>query len=301
MTTASTTWFQPELEIGWRDHWHKERLSLAGDTFRTISEYHPDTALTKRYIQANGALVSNAILIDCDRSDAALYALDGGGTGLRPNVITETPTNGHAHLWYFLGTSFVRSERGSLPAIRYAEAITEGLRRLDDGDRGYTGLITKNPVHNSWSTTWVHDHLWGFDEIRDRLGEHMPARGWRRTKTYQAERVGLGRNVTLFDQIMHWSHREQRHHFGDSYGLYVALEAQAVEWNREFSTPLPLAEVHAIARSQHKWITTKSRIWRDGKAASDATFTTIQAARGRKSGTARAAQRTAIQGGAELW
>lgn len=62
--------------------------------------------------------------------------------------------------------------------------------------------------------------------------------------------------------------------------------------NREFfSEPLPVAEVDQIARSIHRWIITKSRMWADGPAVYDATFTLIQSARGRKSGEKRRGNR----------
>ncbi|CAB0572498.1 hypothetical protein CIP107522_02214 [Corynebacterium diphtheriae] len=49
-----------------------------------------------------------------------------------------------------------------------------------------------------------------------------------------------------------------------------------------FTDPLPAREVDQIARSIHRWITTKSRIWADDPAVYEATFSTIQSARGRK-------------------
>ena len=61
------------------------------------------------------------------------------------------------------------------------------------------------------------------------------------------------------------------------------------------SVQLAASEARAIAASIHRWITTKSRMWADGPAVYEATFSTIQAARGRKSGQQRA------QHAAEKW
>src|SRR5699024_7054207 len=92
-----------------------------------------------------------------------------------------------------------------------------------------------------------------------------------------------------------WAYRELRHHFGDSHGFYNAVSWHVHELNAEFSEPLPANEAHQIATSIHKWITTQSRMWADGPAVYEATFSTIQAARGRNSGKARAAnKRTAV-------
>lgn len=54
-----------------------------------------------------------------------------------------------------------------------------------------------------------------------------------------------------------------------------------------FPDPLPVREVNDTAKSIHKWITTRSRMWRDGAVANAATFVAIQSARGKKSGEAR--------------
>lgn len=51
-----------------------------------------------------------------------------------------------------------------------------------------------------------------------------------------------------------------------------------------FADPLPAREVEDIARSIHKWITTRSRMWRDGAVSCEATFIAMQSARGRKGG-----------------
>ena len=53
--------------------------------------------------------------------------------------------------------------------------------------------------------------------------------------------------------------------------------------NASFSEPLPLSEARAIAASIHRWITTRSRLWNDGPTVYEATFSTIQSHRGRRS------------------
>ena len=67
----------------------------------------------------------------------------------------------------------------------------------------------------------------------------------------------------------------------------IALEVQ--ERNAGFSEAIPTSEADGIARSIHRWITTRSRMWADGAAAYEATLIAMQSARGRKSGQARRA------------
>ncbi|WP_423766576.1 hypothetical protein [Corynebacterium stationis] len=72
------------------------------------------------------------------------------------------------------------------------------------------------------------------------------------------------------------------------------MSRHAFELNSEFSEPLPTNEAHQIATSIHKWFTTQSRMWADGPAVYEATFTTIQSARGKRSAATRLAKQKAL-------
>lgn len=118
----------------------------------------------------------------------------------------------------------------------------------------------------------------------------MPPECWKKTR--RKSPIGLGRNCALFESARTWAYREIRHHFGDPDGLGRSIQATAQALNQElFSEPLPVAKVDHIARSIHRWIITKSRMWADGPAVYEATFTTIQAARGKKGGRRSAERR----------
>ena len=182
-----------------------------------------------------------------------------------------------------------RTEYARRKPLAYAAAVTEGLRRAVDGDQGYSGLITKNPTHDAWDTHWMGAELRSLDNLADGLGTHMPPPRWRETKKQRTNPVGLGRNCALFESARHWAYREIRHHWGDPDGLARAIHAEAGARNAEFAEPLPTSEVRAIAASIHRWIITHSRMWHDGPAVYEATFTAMQSARARK----QAAQRRA--------
>ncbi|MGW5925981.1 hypothetical protein ACWF2L_06995 [Streptomyces anulatus] len=99
----------------------------------------------------------------------------------------------------------------------------------------------------------------------------------------------------IFETARTWAYREVRHHFGSPDTLHTAIHAEVHIRNAEFTEPLPAVEARAIANSIHRWITTRSRMWKDGAAVYEATFVAIQSARGKKggraSGTVRAARR----------
>jgi hypothetical protein len=278
MTTTSGQWEQMWLPL--RPY---ATNKLADGIYR-----HPRTvALGKRYVEANPTALSNLLVVDVDHIDAVLRALSSVGSHPLPNAVVENPTNGHAHAVWALAEPVTRTEYAHRKPLAYAAAVTEGLRRALDGDTGYSGLMTKNPLHASWATEWLHEDLHTLQGLSEALQGHMPHPRWRESKTRRGDVAGLGRNCHLFETARTWAYRETRHHFGDPAGLHAAISAEVHQRNTTFAEPLPTSEARAIANSIHRWITTRSRIWNDGATVYEATFLTIQSARGRKSGCSR--------------
>lgn len=259
---------------------------LADGIFR-----HPrEVAMDKRYVEANPTALSNLLVVDVDHADAVLRALSSVGSHPLPNAIVENPVNGHAHAVWALREAVTRTEYARRKPLAYAAAVTEGLRRALDGDAGYSGLMTKNPLHESWATDWLHDELHDLAGLEEALGKHMPPARWRETKTQRDNPAGLGRNCALFETARTWAYRELRHHWDDPQGLEDAISAEVTERNLAYAEPLPASEARAISRSISRWITTRSRMWEDGPVVYGATLVAIQSARGRRSAVARRAR-----------
>jgi len=256
---------------------------LAADDW-TIGVYRMarGEALRHRHIEANPQAISNLLVVDIDHPDSALRALSAAGNHPMPTAIVENPRNGHAHAVWALETPFCRTEYARRAPLAYAAAVTEGLRRAVDGDRAYSGLMTKNPVHDSWAAHWLHRRPRCLGELEAELGPHMPPVRWRQTKRRRLDPAGLGRNCSLFETARHWAYREIRHHWGNPAGLGLAISAEAQTLNSGFAEPLPTSELRAIAGSITRWIITRSRMWADGPAVYEATFSAIQSARGQK-------------------
>lgn len=270
----------------WLPLWPYATDSLHEGIYRT----NRTEALGKRYIEANPQAVSNLLVIDIDHDDALMRAI-WNRQGWLPNVVVENTSNGHAHAVWALRTPVTRTEYARRKPLAFATAVTEGLRRSVDGDKGYSGLMTKNPEHDHWFAKWFTEHQYSLDELSHHLTEanFMPPASWKRTR--RRDPAGLGRNCALFESARTWAYREVRHHWGDPSGLATAIEFETHALNAEFSEPLPHSEARAVASSITRWITTRSRMWHDGPAVYDATFTTIQSARGHKSVEARKARR----------
>lgn len=259
------------------------------ELYRGIYRMGRTPALEHRYIEANPQAMSNLLVVDIDHPDAFLRAVQDRG-GCVPNCVTERRSNGHAHAFWAMQQPITRTEYAHRKPLAYAAAVTEGLRRSCDGDKAYSGLMTKNPVHDDWDAAWLTDRLYTLDELVEHLREHdfMPPASWQRTR--RRAPVGLGRNCTIFETARTWAYREVRkcpdRSPASSRWLYKAIAAEVHGQNAGFSEPLPEREAEGIAASIHRWITTRSRMWLDGAAVYEATFSTIQSARGRKGGTA---------------
>jgi hypothetical protein len=271
-----------ETETRWEQLW-LPLWPLASDDLRAGIYRQPrGAALGRRYIETNPRALSNLLVVDVDHPDALMRSIDSRADWL-PNAVVENPANGHAHAVWALAEPVTRTDYARRKPLALAAAVTEALRRSVDGDRGYSGLLTKNPDHDSWHASWFTDQLYALDQLADHLtgAGHMPPAGW--TKTRRKNPVGLGRNCAIFETARHWAYRELRHHWGDPEGFRVAILERVTELNLGFTEPLPANEAGQIAHSIWKWITTHSRIWADGPVSYEAGFIAIQSARGRMS------------------
>lgn len=270
----------------WEQMWLPFYPFAANDLAHGIYRMPRPDALERRYIEANPRALSNLLVVDVDEPDAAIRALSATGSHPMPNLIVETPRNGHAHVVWLLREAFTRTEYARRKPLLYAAAVTEALRRAVDGDIGYSGLMTKNPIHPDWDTHWLHTEPRTLAELEAGLGRHMPSARWQHTKARRDDPIGLGRNCAIFRAASTWATRPglMRDYLPthDSTGLELAIHSEVHTLNAAYSEPLPHSEARAIAASIHRWITTRSRIWKDGIVVYEATLSTIQSARGRR-------------------
>lgn len=270
-----------DLTEWWPEQWLPKRPYATDRLSDGIWREPRRQAMGRRYIEVNPPAFVNVLPLDLDHSDAALRVLSSNRNHPIPNLIAESPSNGHAHALWVLKTPVVRTEYGRRKPLAYAAAVGEGLRRAVSGDRGYSGLMTKNPLHSDWGVTWIRAEPWTLDEMAKRLGNHMPERGWHRTAR-PADIAGLGRNCSLFDSTRLWSYQQFHHFHDDWFGFQAAVHQHIEELNGEFPCPLPIRETRSIAKSISQW--TFRHFDPD---ASRERFIAIQAARGRRSGTVR--------------
>lgn len=235
-------------------------------------------ALLKRYIQPNHPYYTHFFVFDLDSPTAYIdyfYSMVGVPT---PNLIVENPENGHAHYIYQLATPIYQTNASNDKPIKYANAVYLALRDALSADINYSGLITKNAVHNSWRTHVLREQPYTLDQLSERLD--LTTR--QINKEIKAdEAVGLGRNCCVFHTVRHWAYVEVRKYRAKSFNQWLdCVIAQCCSVNAQFTVPMQYNEVKGIAKSIARWV------WkRDGYAYQE--FIDRQTRKGQLGGKAK--------------
>lgn len=211
-------------------------------------------AMCKPYIQANPPHMRIWSIYDVDREGAAFAWEDAGLP--QPTWTTINTRNGHAHLSYGIRVPvLVASPEMRERPLRYLYAIEAAFRAALDGDRGYSGLITKNPAHSLWRVLYGRHRYYDLDELAEYvdLGKYA--------QCGKVDEVGVGRNVTLFDILRKWAYTAVRRYRKSRNVAAWRAEVfdKALERNYEFSNPLSSVEVMGIAKSVAKWVWARDR------------------------------------------
>ena len=225
-------------------------------------------AVKSRYIQHNGPTHKYWIVFDVDRFDATMCWDDLGAPA--PNIVATNRENGHAHLIYGLEIPVRTAPDASSKALRYAAAIEASLRTKLGADEGYAGLICKNPLNPHWLVSTWEPNLYTLDWLADYLDlSAYNGRG-------RLPSNGLGRNCNLFDYLSKWAYKAIRQGYPEYERWLEAVLTRADAYNnKEFTSPLPLSEVKATAKSIAKFT---------HKNFSAAGFSVWQASQGAKGG-----------------
>jgi hypothetical protein len=216
-------------------------------------------------------------VFDDDKENSALSWFDANLP--IPFWTTQNSENGHCHHCYKLEIPLCTSEFASIKAIKYAQAVYYAYALKLGADLSYSQLITKNPLHPKWRTTFWTKRAYSLDYLADfvDLPKKLPKK---------LEVVGLGRNVTMFEKGRHWAYKAIRDymHHSSSYEWEQAVRTQIEAINSSFEQQLPYSEVKATAKSIAKWV------W---QRFSYGDFSEIQAKRGAKGGKKGGAVRSA--------
>ena len=217
-----------------------------------------------------------ALIFDVDTLPQDYLSIAFGVTVRPPNWIVSNPETGHAHIVYCFARPVLHGDGMRQKPLMWRQRIAEYYRMEYGADRGYAGVLTHNPVHPKWDTTWWRDEPWTLPE----LAEVIP-KGWRiPPKPTTPE----GRNVTLFNAALRWFGRPSNWDASTDLGdVHEWIGTRNVEWfNAPEQPPLDDNEVLWIAKSVCK-ISRKNL----ASGQTQQNFSFIQAAKGRRSGKAR--------------
>lgn len=237
-------------------------------------------ALTKKYIQHNPPAHVKWLVFDCDYQDS-LGAVDDRNLPA-PNIAAINKQNGHSHLFYGLDVGVVRTDQGRVKPLQYLASVEWALCEALTADPNYSGLISKNPLHDHWLVYELRPDLYDLGELAEylTLPKKLPKK---------AEVRGLGRNCTLFELGRKWAYGEVlAYRLTGKQGEFRAAVLAALLSLNSFPEPLPAKEVEGIAKSIAKWTWkhyTGQMPAEQWQAYVDATHTPeVQAKRGKKGG-----------------
>ncbi len=235
------------------------------------------TALQKAYIQPNGPGMLWGLVFDIDRPvDADCWEKPGLPP---PNLVSKTPETGRGHLVYQLAAGVCTTAAGREHPIRYAAAIERAFTEALGADRGYAGLICKNPTHVRWETQEHASEPYTLGALALTVDLSKSSKSELPEDVY-----GLGRNVHLFHATRVWAYKAIKEYWrpGGLDAWNGAVVGHVESLNRRFPKPLPFSEVRAIGKSIARW--TWRHITPHGLAGLIARTHTpdLQSARGKK-------------------
>ncbi|MGA7329616.1 MAG: replication initiation protein [Rhodomicrobium sp.] len=211
-----------------------------------------EIALGYRYVQYNTQSRINWLVSDIDRDGAADTWRSAGLPP--PNAVMENPDNGHAHIAWQLAVPVSCSDPLA-KQMRFLSIVERGYTRRLDSDKAFSqrGLI-KNAVHPDWRVTRHHDVAYSLSELARPL-ERNETRLW----TPSERKSGLGRNVSLFDDLRAFAYREVRRFKSDGLSASQFRDrlqevANGLNLNPRFHPgPLSFSELRGIVVSISRW------------------------------------------------
>lgn len=240
------------------------------------------TAIQMPYIQHNQPFSVTSLVFDIDRSDAYFAWSDANLP--QPSWLAKNRINGHAHIGYMLSAPVCTSQRARQNVIQYLAKIEQAYSLALGADRGYAGLITKNPCHNTWETHISEVQPYELGYLADFVDLHE-------LKTDLREISGLGRNCVMFDNVRHWAYKAIRGHLSMGFdSWHMEVLNVAINANSAFTSPLSFGEVKATAKSVARWV------WRNHREA-HAKFIERQSIKGKIGAAVANAKGACIEGG----
>jgi hypothetical protein len=165
-----------------------------------------------------------------------------------PNIVVENTENGHAHFLFKLETPVYLGENASTKPINYLTAVYGELREILGADKAYTGLMSKNPLHESWRTQELHVEPYSLAELSQHL--ELDSKVVKQSKVSADEAYHEGRNHRIFTELKEWAYVAVREYRGKTYQQWLqSCIDYCMQLNSVLVHPLGYGEVKQIAKS----------------------------------------------------
>ena len=145
----------------------------------------------------------------------------GAGDLPTPNVYATRTASGHAQIFYLLDKPVHRGEHARAKPLAYLARVAEFYRASLGADSGFTGVLSSNPVHGDYQTSYPRADPYALAD----LAAVIP-RGWRIPRPAT---TAEGRNVELFNGLCKRGLRDvegSRHSAADATSAAPALVEQ---------------------------------------------------------------------------
>ena len=137
------------------------------------------------------------VAFDCDTREAverAAASCMGAGDLPTPNICATRTASGHAQVFYLLDRPVHRGEHARVKPLQYLARVSEFYRATFGADAGYRGVLSSNPVHGDYQTSYPRAEPYTLDQLAGAI-----PRGWR---TPRVPTTAEGRNVSLFPRTL---------------------------------------------------------------------------------------------------
>ena len=230
-------------------------------------------ALHYPYIQFNTHFRKTFIILDLDYENA-LTEIVYCRIGLPlPNFVVANFDNGKAHAYFKLKYPIIdtrglpegsqeryevkygrKSSSNDKPqkSLNFYNHIKIELTEAFDADRGYAGLLSKNPVSPNWRTTHLRDEPYTLYELAQILKIPPKREDPRKelVKFSKEEAKEAGRNCYVFYTACEFAYLEVRKFRGKTYAQWQnTMIDHCLSINEGLTEPLDYNEIKNIAKS----------------------------------------------------
>ena len=243
-----------------------------------------------KYIQYNNPIYDHLLIIDYDAPNGLdmLKAIEGLP---RPTWISRTVGTQRGHIAWSIAVPVLTTSASKLKPLQYLARIEEGYRKHVNGDRGFAGLLTKNPIADFWDVQWIEPKPYTLDELASAV---KIERYTSKKKAEAIEPVGLGRKVLTFHRARQWAYSSVSDYWkAGEEAWHAAVASKVEEISCGFEVPLPDSHCRSIAKSIAGWVWKRFTPLTKHQLVLATHTPEVQARRGRMGGKASGVSRKA--------